>query len=153
MRSPHLPQSAPVSPAPDNRLRRRPPRPSDLSRVQDDPIGSLTALPGLGPARAQALGKLGVVCQRDLLFLVPMAVRDWGETTPLDEVVPGPFVRVAGTVVAARLQRRGRRRSTMRVTLEDEGVARLEAVWFNQPWVAEVVERGARIELAGPSRG
>jgi len=151
MSAEHLSQSVPVSTAPrEPDLRRRPPRPADLAPVQVDPLGPLTDLPGVGPARAQALGKLGVTCQRDLLFLVPLGLRDWGRATPLGKVEPGPFVRVSGTVATVRLQRRGRRRSTMRAALTDAGGARVEAVWFNQPWVADVIERGAEVELAGP---
>jgi ATP-dependent DNA helicase RecG len=142
---PHVPR-----PSEDLSLRRRPARPRDLAPRQDDPIGPLTDLAGVGPARAAALGKLGVTCQRDLLFLIPTGLRDWGPATPVESLEPGPFARVRGQVISARMQRRCGRQSTFRATLEDEHGARIEAMWFNQPWVAEVVVRGATLELAGP---
>lgn len=148
----HLPQSRPVPPAPRERFHRRPPRPGDLGRVQDDPIGPLTDLPGVGPARAQALAKLGVADQRDLLFLVPTDLRDWGETTAIAEVEAGRLVRVAGTIAAARLQRRSGRQSTLRARIEDGEGGHLDVVWFNQPWVAELLEVGSPVELAGQTR-
>ena len=142
----HLPQSDPVSPS----ARQRSPQSHPWSR--QEPIGPLTDLPGVGPARARALEQLGVRSLRDLLFLVPLGVRIWGEPRPLGQLVAGPFVRAAGRVVGLRLQRRGRRRSHVRALLEDEAGDRVQAVWFNQPWVAEKLVRGAWAELAGPAR-
>ena len=148
-----LSQSAAVSPGRHKpRVVSRPARPADLARRHADPIGALTDLPGVGPAKAAALAKLGVTCQRDLLFVVPIALRDWGAATPLAAVEPGPFVRVQATVHATRLQRRGRRQSTLRATLTDADGAQLAAVWFNQPWVADVLVKGEVAELAGVAK-
>ena len=118
----------------------------------EDPLGPLTDLPGIGPARARALGRLGVGSQRDLLFLLPGGVRAWPAPTPVLEALESPagggLVRVRGRIVSLRRVRFGGRRSMVRATLED-GSGRLDAVWFNQPWRAEQLAQGEEVELAG----
>ena len=111
---------------------------------------ALADLPGVGPARCKALGKLGVVTQRDLLFLLPVGVHHWVEPCPLEEAATrssGP-VRVRGRLEEVRLTRFGGRRSAVRAELV-QGSQRLKVVWFNQPWVRERIPSGEEVELAG----
>ena len=55
--------------------------------------------------------------------------------------------RVRGTIAVAGL-RRARRMTLYEVRLEDES-GRLKALWFNQPFLADVLTRGRRVILFG----
>ena len=111
---------------------------------------ALADLPGVGPARCKALGKLGVATQRDLLFLLPVGVQHWAEPCSLDEAAAqgSGAVRVRGRLEEVRLTRFGGRRSALRAELV-RGDQRLNVVWFNQPWVRERIPSGEEVELAG----
>ena len=76
----------------------RPTRPFPTQAPATSASAALADLPGVGPARCKALGKLGVATQRDLLFLLPVGVHHWVEPCSLEEAATqnsGP-VRVRG---------------------------------------------------------
>lgn len=133
-----------------DRLRRRPVSPGQLATRDRDPIGPVTELEGVGPARARALSRLGVECIRDLLYLMPLGVRSWPEpcrTTDLADRV-GHGVRLRGRVVDFRRGRLGGRRSVVRARIRDDH-GEATATWFNQPWIAEELVGGKEVELFG----
>ncbi len=131
----------------------------------------LTALPGVGPARAARLAKLGLRTVRDLLFLQPRRLERQGERATAAEAraAIGSEVSVRGAVTSIRFHRSGRRRSLLRVRVEDSTGA-IDALFFNQPWLRErmndartagrdvelygrVVETRSGPALASPRRG
>ena len=114
-----------------------------------EPATLLTDLPGIGPARARALASLGLRGPRDLLLVVPSAVREQGEELPIARALasPGTHVRVRGKVERVSVQRFSGR-STVRVRLVDSSGA-LQALYFNQPWMAKSFTVGEELELAG----
>jgi len=128
----------------------RPTRPFPIQAPDPSVSAALADLPGVGPARCKALGKLGLVTQRDLLFLLPVGVHHWVEPCSLGEAVAQGTgtVRVQGVVQDLRLTRFGGRRSALRAKLVQADES-LDLVWFNQPWVRERVPNGETIELAG----
>jgi ATP-dependent DNA helicase RecG len=102
---------------------------------------------GVGPQRAAALARLGVRTAEDLLLHLPMRYEDRRSFTRVAELRPGMRTSVAGEIVAAGL-RRARRMTLYEVRLDD-GTGRLKAVFFNQPFLREVLPRGRRVVLFG----
>jgi ATP-dependent DNA helicase RecG len=102
---------------------------------------------GVGPARADALGKEGVRTVEDLLYRFPLRYEDRRSFTPIADLREGMRTAVAGTIAVAGL-RRARRVSLFEVRLED-GSGRLKALWFNQPFLQDVLTRGRRVILFG----
>jgi len=115
-----------------------------------DPIAPLASLPGVGPARAARLVRLGIESVRDLLLQQPRRLVEWPAVLPLAEALRrrGERVRVRGRVRRTRLVRLGGQRTMVRATLEDasgEG----DLVFFNQPWMQRQLEAGREVEAAG----
>jgi len=112
-------------------------------------LGPLTDLPGVGPARARAFSRLGVDDVRDLLFLVPRRLDTAGPRIPILRArgLIGSEVTVSGRISRIGLQRFGRR-STLRLTLEDE-TGSIVALFFNQPWLRWRFRVGQEVELRG----
>jgi ATP-dependent DNA helicase RecG len=102
---------------------------------------------GIGPQRAEALGKLGVRVVEDLLFHLPLRYEDRSTFARIAELRPGMRVTVAGKIVAAGL-RRARRMTLYEARVED-GSGRLKALWFNQPYLRDTLVRGKRVVLFG----
>ena len=102
---------------------------------------------GVGPQRAAALAKLGVHSVEDLLLHVPLRYEDRAHFAKVGELQPGMRVSVSGRIEVAGL-RRARRMTLFEARIGD-GTGRLKALWFNQPFLRDVLERGKRVALFG----
>ncbi len=110
---------------------------------------------GVGPQRAQLLAKRGVLTVLDALLYLPSRHEDRSQLTPLRRVSPGEARTCAGTIAGVSPPPHGRRRAPLAVVLRDES-GFLRCVWFNQPYLARVFERGQRLIVHGkvqPPRG
>jgi ATP-dependent DNA helicase RecG len=108
---------------------------------------SVQFVKGVGPQRAAALAELGVATAEDLLYHLPLRYEDRRSFARIADLQPGMKVSVSGTVAVAGL-RRARRMTLYEIRLEDES-GRLKALWFNQPFLKEVLDRGKRVVLFG----
>ncbi len=126
---------------------RAPREPAGGPGLEDSPV----VLPGVGPARAEALARIGVHTLRELALLTPLRLERIGPRVTLAaaEALYGVEVAVRGRVRSVRLSRGARRRSVLRVALEDDENGRLDALYFNQPWLREAFTIGAEVELYG----
>ncbi len=104
---------------------------------------------GVGPQRAEALEKAGVRTTEDLLLHLPMRYEDRRRFVPVADLEPGMRVSVSGEVVVAGL-RRARRMTLYEVRLDD-GTGKLKVLWFNQPYLRDVLEKGTRVVLSASS--
>ncbi len=102
---------------------------------------------GVGPQRAEGLAKLGVKTAEDLLLHVPMRYEDRRQFVRVAELRPGMRVAVSGEVAVAGL-RRARRLTIYELRLDD-GSGRLKAIFFNQPFLKDVLAVGKRVVLFG----
>src|SRR5438132_9662202 len=120
----------------------------DLSSSPPMDIGApVQFVKGVGPQRAAALAELGVATAEDLLYHLPLRYEDRRSFARIADLRPGMKVSVAGEIAVAGL-RRARRMTLYEVRLDD-GSGRLKALWFNQPFLAEVLSRGKRVVLYG----
>ena len=103
---------------------------------------------GVGPQRAAALQKLGILTVEDLLYHVPLRYEDRRQVVKIADLRPGMKVSVTGTVAVAGL-RRARRMTLYEARIEDD-TGRVKALWFNQSFLKDVLPRGARVSLFGP---
>ncbi|HKC10666.1 MAG TPA: ATP-dependent DNA helicase RecG, partial [Vicinamibacteria bacterium] len=102
---------------------------------------------GVGPQRAIALTQGGVRTLEDLLYHLPLRYEDRRSFARIADLVPGMKVAIAGTITVAGL-RRARRMTLYEVRVEDRS-GRLKALWFNQPFLKDVLPRGQRVVLFG----
>ncbi len=102
---------------------------------------------GVGAQRAAALARLGVVSVGDLLYHVPLRYEDRRRLVPIAELRAGERVAISGVITVSGL-RRGRRLSLFEARVEDDS-GRLKVLWFNQPFLKDVLVRGRRVLLYG----
>ncbi|HSP72118.1 MAG TPA: DEAD/DEAH box helicase, partial [Gaiellaceae bacterium] len=108
----------------------------------------LTTLPGVGPAVARRLAKLGLYTVRDLLFHRPRRYEAAAEEVRIADLLASEDeVAVAG-VVRRIGSRRIRRLTLVEATVEDES-GRIKATWFNQPWLVDKLPPGTHVRLRG----
>ncbi len=129
---------------------RRPPTPrlttqkSDIAGL-DSPI---TRLPGIKKGYARRLANLDVETIGDMLTLYPRRYDDYRSLKTINQLEYGEEVTIIGAVwdTHARETRRGG--TIVTCTLSD-GTATIQAIWFNQPWLADKLKPGAQIVISG----
>ncbi|HSE95391.1 MAG TPA: DEAD/DEAH box helicase, partial [Methylomirabilota bacterium] len=103
---------------------------------------------GVGPHRAELLERLNLRTVADALGCFPRRYEDRRHLLPLARLREGQVQATSGEVWTVAAPPRGRRRAPVRAGLRDaSGV--LSAVWFNQPYLAQVLKRGQRLVLYG----
>ena len=104
---------------------------------------------GVGPQRASTLQRLGIETIEDALWTVPWRYEDRSVMTPIGQLVPGMVTAVCGTVVKNSAKRtRNRRFTVLEIGLEDQ-TGRLQAVFFNQPYLEQIFAVGKSIMMSG----
>ncbi|MDQ6770605.1 MAG: ATP-dependent DNA helicase RecG, partial [Gemmatimonadota bacterium] len=111
----------------------------------------VTYLKGVGPARAEALRRLGIITARDLLFHIPHRYEDASTIAPISSLEPGMDGTIIGRVISKGIipTRRGLR-IFQAVLRDDTGM--IEASWPGQPYLDRTIEKGDMMLLTGPVR-
>jgi ATP-dependent DNA helicase RecG len=109
---------------------------------------SIQALEGVGPKLAEAAAEAGIRTVADVLLRFPHSHRD-RTIRQLAEIEDGEQATVLVEVLGAKPRpfRKGRI-SVTSVKVGDES-GHIRATWFNQPWVADKLNLGARFLLTG----
>ena len=104
---------------------------------------------GVGPKRSSIMQRLGIETVEDALWTVPWRYEDRSVMTPLGDLIPGMVTAVCGTVAKNTVKRtRNRRLTVLEVGLEDQ-TGRMQAVFFNQPYLEEVLAVGKTVMMSG----
>ncbi len=130
------------------------PRAEPESRPEGTKRGGLWNLPirfakGVGPKRIGLLQRWKIDTVEDALWTLPWRYEDRSVMTQLGDLVPGMTTSICGTVAKCEAKRtRNRRLSVLDVGVEDE-TGRMQAVFFNQPYLEKVLAIGTRVMMSG----
>ncbi len=113
----------------------------------------LTVLPGVGPATAREAGKLDLRVLGDLLFHYPFRHQDFTRTGKIGELKYGEETTVAARVEDVALMRTRRRNLRLVKAIVHDGTGYMEAVWFNQDYLADLLKPGDSLLLRGSYDG
>ena len=104
---------------------------------------------GVGPKRSSLMERLGIETVEDALWTVPWRYEDRSVMTPLGDLVPGMVTAVCATVAKSTVKRtRNRRFTVLEIGLEDQ-TGRMQAVFFNQPYLEQVLAVGKSVMMSG----
>ena len=108
-------------------------------------------LKGVGPVRAKALHRLGIVTARDLLWHVPHRYEDASTIHPVASLRPGMDATIIGTVVSKGiLPTRKGLRIFQAVVRDHSGL--IEVAWPGQPFLDRTIQKGDTLLLWGSVR-
>ncbi len=107
--------------------------------------------PGVGPAVAEKLNKLGLRSEADLVFHLPLRYEDETRVTPIADAQPGLPTQFEASVVSCEVAFRPRRQLVARVA-DDSGDLVLRFLNF-YPSQQKALQEGARLRIFGEPRG
>jgi ATP-dependent DNA helicase RecG len=111
----------------------------------------VTSLPGVGPALAETLRKLGIERVQDLWFHLPLRYEDRTRITAIRDLVAGESAQVEGVVEA--VETGFRYRPQLRVAIGDDSRATLVLRFFHfRRQQAQQFSPGTRLRCFGPIR-
>jgi ATP-dependent DNA helicase RecG len=143
----------------DARAVSQPAGPSKENQVHPPPVRSSPARPlwelsiqyakGVGPKRTLLLERLGAHTVEQALWTLPWRYEDRSVITPVAELVPGATRSVCGVITRTEATRaRVRRLSILDVAVQD-ATGTVHAVFFNQPYLEDVLKEGLRVMMSG----
>ncbi len=112
----------------------------------DKPVGFLK---GVGPRWAEALGRMGILCARDLLYHAPRDYDDASTVTPAALATVGADVAVVGRIRNTGVVPTRSGLKIFQAVLEDDSGA-VTCSWPGQPWVGRTLRKGDRLLVRGP---
>jgi ATP-dependent DNA helicase RecG len=106
-------------------------------------------LKGVGPRRAEAFGRMGIVTARDLLYHVPRRYDDASEIHPVAAAGVGMDVTAVGRVRSKGVvpTRSGLR--IFQAVIQDES-GMITCAWPGQPWLDRRIRKGDVLLVTGP---
>jgi ATP-dependent DNA helicase RecG len=112
---------------------------------------AVTYLTGVGPARADALRRLGIFTVRDLFYHVPHRYEDASTVAPIAKLRIGDDATIIGTVVSKGiLPTRKGLRVFQAVVRDASGL--IEVSWPGQPFLDRVIKPNDVLLITGPVR-
>jgi ATP-dependent DNA helicase RecG len=104
---------------------------------------------GVGPRRTLLLQRFGIETVEDALWTVPWRYEDRSVMTPIGQLMPGVQASICGTIVRSKAKNaRSRRLAILDIVVEDS-TGRLQAVFFNQPFLEALFTVGTSVMLTG----
>lgn len=128
------------------------PRNARPSTESTDPgLAPLSSLPGVGPALAAALERLGLACVQDLWFHLPLRYEDKTCVTAIADLRPGDRVQVVGSI--EEVERGFRYRPQLKVAIGDGAGHTLQLRFFHfRRAQLEQLQPGTRLLCFGEVR-
>lgn len=108
----------------------------------------ITSIPTVGPSYAARLENLNIFSVSDLLNHTPVRFLDYRKFTEIAHIRIGETLSVKATVksVFIKLSKNGRRMTLAEIS-DDSGS--MLCVWFNQPFLINVLKKGSSIIISG----
>ncbi|MBI4117261.1 MAG: ATP-dependent DNA helicase RecG [Parcubacteria group bacterium] len=103
----------------------------------------------IGKIYLPKLRKLGIKTVKDLLWHFPQRYEDWTESGKVEDIRPNEKISLIGKVASIENKRIFPRRIVLtRASIEDE-TGKVNAVWYNQPFLVNSIKPGKMISVSG----
>ncbi len=109
----------------------------------------LSAIPGVGPKFSAKLQRLGIHTVNDLLWHFPFRYEDYSKVVPIGELAIDQSVTVQGMINQITTRRTWKKSLMITEAIIVDETGGIKAVWFNQPYVTNVLKQGHYYNFAG----
>ena len=94
------------------------------------------------------LEKLAINTFEDFLYHIPFRYEDYSIISKISHVQIGEIVTVQGTVVDIKNEYTKKGKKLQKAKIQDD-TGSIDVVWFNQPFILNIIRKGDRISLSG----
>lgn len=109
----------------------------------------LEQISGIGPRFINRLQKLNVKTVKDLLWHFPTRYEDFSQIYKITDLVPNQEATIRGVINEIGGRRTFRRRLFLVEALINDDSGSIRAVWFNQPYIQNVLRPGRLANFSG----
>ncbi len=109
---------------------------------------SIQYIKGVGPKRAQSLGRRGIHTVKDLLYCFPRTYQDRSRVEEISKLTDGTTAMVKGIVINIKSFRTRGWKSIFEASVGD-GTSILQVKWFNRPYQSEIFQVDDHVFLYG----
>ncbi len=95
----------------------------------------------LTPAQTQALNRFGLKTARDLLWHFPFRYEQFGDQKAIADLTEGEEASVHARVVKTKTSKSWKRKLNIAEADLADGTGAMRAVWFNQPYMANILKQ------------
>jgi len=106
-------------------------------------------VPRVGIKYQKKLNKLGIKTVRDLLFHFPHRYEDFSNIIPIKDVREGETVCIKGKIIKIENMMTWKRRLVITTAVIKDESGKINATWFNQPYLTNTLKEGCLVYLAG----
>jgi ATP-dependent DNA helicase RecG len=110
---------------------------------------SVETLAKIDAKHKKTLERLGIVTVQDLLYHFPARYENIGETKRVEAALPDELVTLYGTVTKLKTRKAWKSRVPMAEGVFSDQTGSVNLVWFNQPYIAKMIQEGATVEVEG----
>lgn len=93
--------------------------------------------------------KLGINTIEDLILHFPRRYNDFTNLMPIAEVLPDQVATIQGKILKIKNISIFRRHINITEAIVEDDSGSIKAIWFNQPYLAKLLEEGAAVSLSG----
>lgn len=112
----------------------------------DQPIDEVIRLT---PRQVSALRKLGIETMRDLLFHFPARYEELGEVKAISDIHEGEKATIIAEVARLKAEKTWKKKMNIAEGIVKDETGLLQVVWFNQPYIANILKTGVRAKFSG----
>ena len=110
---------------------------------------SVEKLPRVGPRLQKKLKKLGIRTVRDLFFHFPHRYADFSNLVPISKLKFGETFSIRGKIIKIKNRKTWKKRMILTEALITDETGTIKVIWFNQPYLINVLKEGNFVSLAG----
>ena len=103
----------------------------------------------VGPSYLKILHKVGIKTVKDLLFYFPHRYDDFSQIVPISQLRVGQTATISGKISDIKNIRTWKKRMYVTEALIEDKSGSIKAVWFNQPYLIQTLQKGRLINLSG----
>lgn len=109
----------------------------------------LNQIRGIGPAVTAKLNKLGLNTVNDILYHFPFRYEDFSHVSNIADLVPKEQSTIHGVIEDVSVRRAWHRRMFITEAQIADETGTIRAVWFNQPYIKNILIAGQMANFAG----
>jgi ATP-dependent DNA helicase RecG len=109
----------------------------------------LSEIPKIGPKYTAVLKKLNIETVEDFLLHFPFRYEDYSQRVSINNLSAGTVATVMGEVVKSKLIRTWKKKMLITECFIKDETGIVRAVWFNQPYVSDLLVEGKGVRLSG----